>query len=406
MVQGVYEGGKLAKSYQIEGKPVYNKKKQIKSILFFVWDIPSHAFTQVAAQESQPIKEVAEQIVKNVKKTKPSTAGVDFGEFLDSSSGMLSTALLKDRIQQALLDVARSENKVALLMLEVINYHEVISQDKRETGEAIMQELVARMNLQLRDSTTLARIKDNTFAVVLKDLKNDRVVARIARRLLTVFKKDISVNGTHWVMHANIGISLYPDDDLDISNLMAMAMAALEKTKKENAQPIQFNSDKMTDRVHHIFEIERGLRTAITNNELQLLYQPQVDMQSNKIVAVETVLRWKSMNLGLMMASQFIPIAEESGLISQIGEWVIKKACAQKSAWLQQGLPAMRMAVNISLEELRAHEDPVEWLMALLKESKMDPYLLDVEIKENVLLAGDDKLLQALRELKTQGIQT
>ena len=256
----------------------------------------------------------------------------------------------------------------------------------------------------LRAVDVVARLGGDEFVILIEEVNDLSQVATVAHKILTAIIKPMTLMGEECRVTASIGISMYPKDAEDEQSLMKNADIAMYLAKEEGKNNYQFYSEDIQSKSLERLSIETNLRFALERNELSLHYQAKVDFKTNAITGVEALLRWQNPYLGSVTPTQFIPVAEETGLIIPIGRWVLKTACAQNVAWQQQGLPAVCMAVNLSLRQLM-DDNLIDDIRTALNDSGMAPNLLELEITESMVMHNPARMIAMLAKIKSMGVR-
>ena len=251
---------------------------------------------------------------------------------------------------------------------------------------------------------TIARQGGDEFIVLLDRLEGHQGATRVAQKILDAMRAAFLIGGTDQHVSGSIGIALYPDDGHDAPTLLKNADTAMFHGKANGKNTYQFFTPQMNIAVKRRAAMESNLRAAVKNGDFSLVYQPQIDLISGEIVALEALVRWVSEQSGTIMPSEFIPLAEETGLINEIGQWVLREACLQAKKWLDAGMPRRRIAVNLSARQL-ADKRFVEMLANILDETKLDPALLELEITESQVMRQGEGSVSRLNEIASMGIQ-
>jgi diguanylate cyclase (GGDEF)-like protein len=322
----------------------------------------------------------------------------------DTLTGLLNRRMLLDRLSHAMDRAVRHQNKVALLLLNVNKFKEVNDALGYEAGDAVLVHTADTMRAVLRDSDTVARWGGDEFVVVLEDLAQEADALAVAEKILDRFAMPITVQERPCFITLSIGIAVYTGPGCDQDTLLKRADIAMTRAKSWGENIVQVYSSDALVPSNERLALKNGLREALGAGQLFLEYQPQVDLASGDIVGVEALIRWQHPVLGRVEPSRFVPLAEETGMIVPIGDWVLRTACAQQSEWAAAGLPGVKMAVNLSARQLK---DPglSSRVMEVMAESGIDPRHLELEITEGVLIENLDAHQATMAELRATGIK-
>jgi diguanylate cyclase (GGDEF)-like protein/PAS domain S-box-containing protein len=323
--------------------------------------------------------------------------------FYDALTGLPNRAFFMDYLQRALAQADRSKRKIALLYLDLDHFKDINDSQGHEFGDKLLREVARRLSQCLRAADTLARLGGDEF-VVLISANGQKAASATALRILESFRTPFDIEGRRIYAGASIGIALYPEHALDLEGLLRSADTAMYQAKARGRQNFQFFSAKMSREIVEKTSLESALRLALEKNDLYLVYQPQWDLQTGRHCGVEVLVRWCHPELGEILPARIIPLAENSGQIFQLGEWVLRCACAQASAWAAAGFSVGRVAVNISGHQLRQPDFPA-LIESILVETKLDPASLELEITESVLLEYAGQTVAVLQALKKVGVQ-
>ena len=324
--------------------------------------------------------------------------------FYDLLTKLPNRRLLQERLNHS-IDVERREGKkLALLMLDLDRFKAVNDSLGHQAGDALLQQVAERITNRLRDVDMVARLGGDEFIVLLEDIAHPDDAARVAEKIITDLSKPFKLPQSDDVrIGASIGISLYPQHGDNSEILLDYADSALYHAKDNGRGCFAYFSEDLTTSARERIEMENRLRRAIQQQELHLYYQPQIDIVSGRIVGAEALVRWQDPNEGLIPPVRFIPIAEETSLIVEIGEWVLREACCQGRLWLDMGLPPLTMAVNVSSHQF--HRSDINALVAkVLAETRFPAGQLELEITESGLMENQDKTTVILNNLHGQGI--
>jgi diguanylate cyclase (GGDEF)-like protein/PAS domain S-box-containing protein len=318
----------------------------------------------------------------------------------DFLTGLPNRMLLNDRISQAITLAQRHMRPVAVLFLDLDGFKHINDSLGHPTGDKLLQSIAKRLVGCVRASDTVSRQGGDEFVVLLSEVELSEDAAITAKKILQAVALPHSIDQHDLHVTASIGLSVYPDDGLDTDTLIKNADTAMYQAKENGRQGFQFFKPAMNARAVERQFIEEGLRRALERQEFELHYQPKVNLTSGAITGAEALIRWLHPTRGLVSPIDFIPVAEDCGLILPIGAWVLHEACRQAQAWMDRGLPAITMAVNVSAMEFR-DKNFLAGLMAILAETGFDPRSLELELTESVLMkhaASTAIVLQTLRE--------
>jgi len=270
-------------------------------------------------------------------------------------------------------------------------------------GDALLTEIANRLRQCVRESDVVARVGGDEFIILLREVSDANQVTTVARKILSIVVKPLTIHGQECRVTASIGISLFPSDAQDGETLVKNADAAMYAAKEDGRNAFRFHSQEIKNQSIERLMLETSLRRALERNELLLYYQPKRDLGRGGISGVEALLRWNHPDLGLLQPNRFIPLAEETGLIVPIGKWVLNAACAQNMAWQRQGLPAIRIAVNLSPRQF-ADSNLLNDVRGALEKSGMPPQLLELEITESMVMQNVERAVRVLEAIKSIGI--
>jgi len=322
----------------------------------------------------------------------------------DPLTGLVNRVLLVDLVSQALARAQRGGTRVALLFLDLDRFKTVNDSLGHHTGDRLLQAVADRLKLCVRSGDTVVRQGGDEFIVILSDVSGAQDVTVITEKIRRALAAPHAFDGLELASSASIGVSLYPDDAGDIDTLIKHADAAMYRAKVLGRNTYQFFTSDMNVGGLERLSMENGLRRALERNELYFHYQPQVDLRSGRIVGAEALMRWDHPGVGPVSPSQFIPLAEESGLIVPLGEWGLLEACRQARAWQDAGLPEIPVAVNLSATQFR-QQNLGETLANALHRSGLAAGFLDLEITESMVMHNVDAGMMAVNHLRALGLQ-
>jgi diguanylate cyclase (GGDEF)-like protein/PAS domain S-box-containing protein len=322
----------------------------------------------------------------------------------DFLTGLPNRSLLNDRITQAIHLAHRQHSPVAVLFIDLDHFKHVNDTLGHAVGDLLLQTVAMRLKSCVRSSDTLCRQGGDEFVMLLAEIEDAEDAAQVAGKMLDGFANPLMVDGHEIELGLSIGISVYPEDGDSADTLMRHADIAMYHAKENGRNNYQFFTAELNTRAVQRHTLKRNLRRAVERREFALQYQARIDLQTGKLVGAEALLRWHHPEHGLMMPMQFIPVAEESGMIGTIGQWVLREACMQSQAWHQAGLPLLPISVNISPAEFR-NKDFIPNLANVLQETALPPHSLELELTESVLLQNAETIAATLHDLKDMGVQ-
>ncbi|MCZ6525582.1 MAG: EAL domain-containing protein [Gammaproteobacteria bacterium] len=329
--------------------------------------------------------------------------GLSYLAQYDSLTGLANRNLFRERLGRALIRVDRSKSLVALMFIDLDRFKNINDTLGHDAGDKLLIEVSRRLEKCTRDGDTVARLGGDEFTVILEDIKHVDDAAIIARKILVAMEPAIKLSGYEVFVTPSIGITIYPLDDTSVNNLLKNADTAMYRAKERGRNGFQFYTAGMNTRTIERLELEAGLRRALKNNEFVLYYQPKIAIDNRQIIGAEALIRWQYKKLGLIPPLKFIPIAEETGLIVPIGEWVIRTACKQVASWQEAGFRDLRMAVNISARQF-TDSDIVKVVLDAVIQTNIEPQHLEVEITESMLMEDTSINISSLKELKEHGV--
>ncbi len=341
----------------------------------------------------------------DISRIKESEARIEHQAHHDHLTGLANRLMLHLRIEHALQRARREGSHLALLMIDLDRFKDVNDSFGHLMGDALLCDVAARLVGRVRNADTVSRLGGDEFTVLIENIENPAEAARIAGDLIAELSEPFRLpNGNEVVLGASVGIALYPEHGEGEESLLQGADAALYQAKSEGRGHYRFFSDELTQAARERIELETRLRRAVAQGELRLHFQPQIDIASGAVVGAEALVRWQSPEEGLVPPGRFIPVAEQSGLIESIGEWVLDAACRQGRRWIEAGLPSLTLAVNVSSRQLR-RGDLAERVAAVLAETGFPPRCLELEMTESTLMEAEVRVLETLGNLRALGIR-
>ena len=341
-------------------------------------------------------------LILEITERKRADERIQFLATRDPLTGLPNRLLFNDRLALSVSNSQRGGRQLALLFIDLDRFKNINDSLGHAAGDAVLITTAVRLASVMRMGDTLARLGGDEFMVLLENFSTMDDVVQVARKLLDVFATPFPVVEHSLTTSCSIGIALYPNDALSVEALVRDAETAMYHSKAKGRGTYQFFSAEMNANVRERLQLENGLRSALADGQLRLAYQPKVDIASGRIVGVEALLRWSHPELGIVAPQRFIPIAEETGLIVEIGLWVLREACSQAQRWRESGHPELRVAVNLSVRQFGP--DLVAGIESTLRETGMDPALIELEITESLFLRDQEENGAILNQLAALGL--
>jgi diguanylate cyclase (GGDEF)-like protein/PAS domain S-box-containing protein len=329
---------------------------------------------------------------------------IQFLAYYDSLTQLPNRGLLKDRLAQALASARRHKEKVAILFLDLDRFKDINDSLGHSFGDLLLQQVAQRLRTLSRDEDTVARIGGDEFLILLNSLQSVKDASASAERILLEMERDFVIQGQTFKVGCSIGISVFPEHGEDGETLIKNADAAMYNAKESGRHASRFFTEDMNAELVARLTTENNLRLALERDEFFLVYQPQMEMETGRIVGLEALLRWRQPELGLVMPYSFIPVAESCGLIVPIGEWVLRTACAQARKWRDAGLDVQAVAVNVSAVQFR-QEGFCAMVKAALSDTGLEPQCLELELTESSLFSNVDVHFSQFEQLKRMGVK-
>ncbi|MDX1398059.1 MAG: EAL domain-containing protein, partial [Oceanospirillum sp.] len=320
----------------------------------------------------------------------------------DSLTDLPNRRLLADRVDQAIHFARHNKIHLALLFVDLDRFKNVNDSLGHEVGDRLLCAVAKRLTDLVPDGVTVSRVGGDEFVVLMPELEHPNEAAVLARQIMQQVGQSIELGNHQLTLTPSIGIALYPGDGLNFEMLFRNADAALYHAKGQGRNQYQFFTQQMNDDVSHRLVMENALRKGIAEGELRLVYQPQFCMESMRLRGVEALVRWQHPEQGLVPPDFFIGLAEESGLILDLGEWVLREACTQGQRWRDAGYPDIEVAVNVSALQFR--QGLADQIQFTLKETGFPAGNLVVEVTESILMQGASQAVDILTELKALGV--
>lgn len=352
---------------------------------------------RLSIQLQRSRQEAMEEQIKHAER-------VEYLAYHDGLTGLPNRSFFSKSLHQGIAEAGRYNRKLALLFLDLDRFKLINDTLGHDVGDDLLQEVAVRLRQVLRETDMVARLGGDEFVVILPEINEEKYLSEVCKKILQSVGRVYEFAGQNFRITGSIGISVFPADGQDEQSLMKSADIAMYHAKDQGKNNFRFYSEDINKESLQRMALESSLRMALERNQLLLHYQEKRDLQSNQVSGVEALLRWQHPELGLVAPRQFIPLAEETGLIIPIGKWVIETACKQCVAWQAKGAPPCKMAINLTARQFGdAHL--VDDLAEALRVSGMDPKLLELEITEVVFMNNIDKAVETLTRVKAMGVR-
>ena len=322
----------------------------------------------------------------------------------DTLTGLPNRTLFHERLRHALSHARRHQQRVALLFLDLDRFKQINDSLGHAAGDGLLKQVARRLSASVREDDSVSRLGGDEFTVIIEGIANLESVGVVAEKVLRAFAEPYVLSGTEVVVSPSIGISVFPDDGEDSATLLKNADLAMYHAKDQGRNNYQFYVGAMNETMRRRLSLETALRRGLDHREFSLNYQPKMDIRSGELTGLEALLRWNSAELGRIPPDEFIPLAEDTGLIVPIGDWVLQEACRQLIAWREQGLPIVPIAVNISIRQLMAG-DLAERVQQILRDFSLGPEWLQLEITESLVMANAAQAIGRLNALRQLGLR-
>ena len=322
----------------------------------------------------------------------------------DALTNLPNRTLFNDRLVQAIQTAKRDKSEFALLFLDLDHFKEINDSLGHDVGDRVLKVVTRRLNAVMREEDTLARLGGDEFTIIMKNLIHGQDASILAQKILIDLAKPIVINEHKFYVSSSIGVSLYPSDGTSASNLLKYADAAMYKAKDEGRNNFQFYSSEMTELAFERVVMEASLRAGIENEEFIVYYQAQVDGNNNKLIGMEALVRWNHPSMGLVPPTKFIPLAEFTGLIVELDQFVMKCAMKQVSKWREDGLNPGILALNLAMKQLE-QKDFIPMLQNIIKETQSKPELIEFEVTESQIMTNPEEAINILSQINDLGIE-
>jgi len=359
-------------------------------------------YCELQNEDLKQVRDIADRLAVALATTERDVKLYQQAHF-DALTKLPNRELFADRLNQEIIHAHQEEHKVALLFIDLDRFKQVNDTLGHSVGDILLQRTAERLNTCVRDTDTVARLGGDEFTLIISNIREPKDASIIADHAITALAQPLNINGHEIFINSSIGISIYPDDGHTVEELLRNADAAMYRAKEQGRGRHQFFEEKMNIEDLERTSIEHDLRFAIERNEFNLVYQPQINLTSGKIVGAEALLRWNHPERSNVGPDVFIPIAEDTGLIESIGEWVLRTACTQFTKWKNKDIHLNRIAVNVSSRQF-LQNDFVSVVKTILIETNMLANNLELEITESLLMEDRINTITILNDLSNMGI--
>jgi len=321
----------------------------------------------------------------------------------DVVTGLPNRAAFQDQLERAIVHAERLDSQLSLLFLDLDHFKLINDTSGHPAGDELLRRVAARIQSLVREDDVVARLGGDEFTLLLADMDNDRDAAVVCEKILADLSRPFSLGQDEVVLTCSIGVSRFPQDGTDSATLLKNADAAMYQAKAQGRNNFQFYTAEINARTQQRLTMESAMRRALEQGEFLLHYQPQVNISSGHIIGVEALVRWQHPQQGLISPATFIPVAEDSGLIVPLGEWVMFEACRQHQQWIDERLPLMRMAVNLSARQF-SNQQLVGTVARVIQQTGINPEYLELELTESIIMENVEDTVAILHELRDMGV--
>jgi diguanylate cyclase (GGDEF)-like protein len=374
--------------------------------------------TQQLQERKKELTDLNTKLCGEIAERKQAEEAISHMEYHDTLTGLPNRYLFHDRLTMFMTQTERHQKKGAVLLIDIDNLKRINDTLGHSEGDILLKEVADVLHVCIRATdtmsheknfydtatSTLARLGGDVFTIMLTDIQEPHAGVKVAQRLMKSVSRPFNLNGTEVFITLSIGIAVCPDDGKNADQVLKNADAALNHAKTHGRNSIKFYKESMNSIALKRLTVENELRKAIERNEMMLYYQPRIDVLTGAIVSTEALCRWQKPDAGIVSPAEFIPVAEDSGLILPLGEWILNTACEQNMAWQKSGLIPVSVSVNISGKQFKQN-DFVKTISDAIKNSDLAPQYLELEITENILMSNEHRIIDMMKELKDMGIR-
>ena len=341
--------------------------------------------------------------LRDISQIKSSEEKITYLAYHDALTGLPNRRLFNDRLKVAIATATRKQQRLALLFLDLDNFKHVNDGLGHAAGDELLQETARRLQGKVREEDTVARLGGDEFISLLVGIREPEYAAVVAQRILDCLAEPYRLRGRDFYLSASVGITLFPDDGDDPEALLANADMAMYRAKGAGRNNYKLFTPELNDKVQRRMALEGALRSAIDNQEFLVHYQPKVELDQGRVVGVEALVRWMRPGQGLVSPGEFIPLAEDTGQIVPIGQWVLEQACRQTKLWHERGRQGLAVSVNLSPRQFQ-QKDLVPMVADTLERSGLDPACLELEVTESMVMDSVDEAIVTLEQLSRLGV--
>lgn len=322
----------------------------------------------------------------------------------DGLTGLPNRVFFNEVLNKALSYAKRRQKILAILIVDLGSFKKINATYGNLVGDGVLKEMGKRFSEALRSEDVLAKLAGDQFIILLNDIDKPKFASAVAEKLLKTCSYPVKVDSHHISVSASIGIAVYPNDGVSLNDLLINADGALYKAKNAGEGVYQFHAQEMNVEAREFIQMGAALRQALEKNELVLYYQPKLQVRQGKVTSVEALIRWAHPKLGILTPEKFIPIAEETGLIMPIGEWVLREVCRVNKHWQSEGYGHLTVSINLSPKQFY-HSDLPKLLKTVLEETKLNPSYLEFEVNESTVMDKVDEAAEILEKIKAVGVK-
>lgn len=347
--------------------------------------------------------EIACNLTRIIIERKHAEARMEFLAHYDSLTGLPNRTLFRDRLAHAIARADRDNQMLALLFIDLDRFKTINDTLGHDIGDLMLKDVAERIKTCVREEDTAARLGGDEFTVILEQIAAPEDASGVAQKIIDELAPPFNLLGDEAFISASIGISIYPMDNTDMDGLLKNTDAAMYNAKETGRNNFQFYAKEMNVKALGRMELENSLRHAVERGEFVLYYQPKVSLDTGQTVGMEALLRWAHPQRGIVSPIEFIPLLEETGLINQVGDWLIHTACLQNKIWMDAGFPPMRVAVNLSARQFQ-HNDLLQHVTRALDDSGLDGDFLELEVTESLLMQNPEYILDVFHKMGALGV--